>query len=99
MRKPDANSNALTSAFTMSPRDWSSSPYPKNEERLAGQLSQPKTASRCICVNGTVLDAVVVASPGCKKVRICWLFRGFCRLLLRAARSHHPVNRADCDDA
>src|SRR5438552_19055096 len=63
------------------------------------RLYQPKTASRCICVNGMVRDAVVVANPACKKVRICGLFRGFCRLSLRAARSHDPVGRADCEDA
>ena len=63
------------------------------------RLWQPKTASRCICANGAVRDAVDVANPVCKKVRICGLFRGFCRLSLHSARNHDPVSRADCEDA
>ena len=41
MRKPDANSNASTKGSLMLPRDWNSSVPPKNEERLAGQLTAP----------------------------------------------------------
>src|ERR1039457_5670432 len=82
MRKPDANSNALTSAFTMSPRDWSSSPYPKNEERLAGQLSWPNPASRQItherAVRCTRLDLSVTNA---------FVTNAFCHALLSMLRS------------
>src|SRR5258706_9510522 len=76
---------------------WETSASPDDLTILARWLWQPNPASRCICANGTVRDAVVVASQVCKKMRICGLFRGFCRPSLRAARSHDQVSRADCE--
>ena len=42
--KTRRNSNASTNGFSMSPRDWNNSAHPKNEEKLAGQLTGQRGA-------------------------------------------------------
>jgi len=41
MRKPAAASSGWISGFGPSPLNWTESPEPKNEERLAGQVARP----------------------------------------------------------
>ena len=41
MRRPDAASNVSTGGSLTSPFNWTASPQPKNEERLAGQVAHP----------------------------------------------------------
>jgi hypothetical protein len=46
MRRPDARSNASTAGSWTSPYNWTASPQPKNEERMASPSAQFSAVDR-----------------------------------------------------